>query len=72
MKITVKVKPNAKQSKITQNEEGIWIIHLKSPPIDGKANQELISLIAKQFKVTKSQVTIKSGFSGKNKVIEIL
>lgn len=71
MKITVKVKPNAKQSKIEQNSEGIWIIHLKSPPVDGKANKELISVIAKQFNVTKSQVTIKSGLSNKNKVIEI-
>lgn len=72
MKITVKVKPNSKQSKIEQNSEGIWIIHLKSPPVDGKANEELISLLAKQFKVTKSQVTIKSGLSSKNKVIEIV
>lgn len=72
MKITVKVKPNSKQSKIEQNSEGIWIINLKSPPVDGKANKELISLIAKQFKVTKSQVTIKSGLSNKNKVIEII
>lgn len=72
MKITVKVKPNSKQSKITQNDEGIWMINLKSPPVDGKANQELITLLAKQFKVKKSQVIIKLGLSSKNKVIEII
>ncbi|WP_017295149.1 DUF167 family protein [Geminocystis herdmanii] len=72
MKITVKVKPNSSQSKITQNSEGIWIINLKSPPVDGKANEELISLLAKQFKVKKSQVIIKLGLSSKNKVIEII
>ncbi|BAQ63867.1 DUF167 domain-containing protein [Geminocystis sp. NIES-3709] len=72
MKINVKVKPNSKQQKIEENNEGVWIINLKSPPVDGKANQELISLIAKQFKVKKSQVNIKSGLSSQHKVIEII
>lgn len=71
MKITVQVKPNTKQQKIEITKEGIWIINLKSPPVNGKANQELVSLIAKELKVTKSQVTIKSGLSNKKKVIEI-
>lgn len=39
MKISVKVKPKSKQQKIEQNPEGIWIINLKSAPINGKANQ---------------------------------
>ncbi|NCO74461.1 MAG: DUF167 domain-containing protein [Cyanobacteria bacterium] len=71
MKISVKVKPKSKQQKIEQNPEGVWIIHLKSPPIDGKANQELIKVIADKFKVKKSQVIIKSGLSSHNKIIEI-
>ncbi|WP_373480951.1 DUF167 domain-containing protein [Geminocystis sp.] len=71
MKISVKVKPKSKQQKIEQNVEGIWIINLKSPPIDGKANQELIKIIAEKFKVKKSQVIIKSGLSSQNKIIEI-
>ena len=71
MKISVKVKPKSKQQKIEQNPEGVWIIHLKSPPIDGKANQELIKVIADKFKVKKSQVIIKAGLSSHNKIIEI-
>ena len=71
MKIQVKVKPNSKQQKIKQSEDGTWIIRLKSPPVDGKANQELIKLLAKKFNVKKSEITIKSGLSAKNKLIEI-
>jgi uncharacterized protein len=71
VKISVKVKPNSKQQKIVHSDEGTWIIHLKSPPIDGKANQELIELLAKQFKIAKSQISIKSGLSSKIKLIEI-
>jgi uncharacterized protein len=71
MKISVKVKPKSKRQKIEQNSEGVWIIHLKSAPIDGKANQELINIIAQEFKVKKMQVTIKSGLSNQKKIIEI-
>lgn len=71
MKIKVKVKPNSKQQKIEKTADGSLIVRLKSPPIDGKANNELIELLAKQFKVSKSEITIYTGLSSKNKLIEI-
>ncbi|MBL1208304.1 DUF167 domain-containing protein [Geminocystis sp. GBBB08] len=71
MKINVKVKPKSKQQKIEKNPEGIRIIHLKSAPIDGKANQELREIIAQKFKIKKAQITIKHGLSSHNKVIQI-
>ena len=69
--IAVKVKPNSQQQKITEVEDGSLIVHLKSPPVDGKANQELIKLLAKKYKVPKSQITIKSGITSKNKLIDL-
>lgn len=46
-------------------------VHLKSPPVDGKANEELIKILAKKFNVTKSDIRIKSGLSSRQKLIEI-
>lgn len=71
MKKAVKVKPNAKQSKVVYAEDGSLIVYLKSPPVDGKANQELIALLAKEFKVTKQAVRIKSGAGSRQKIVEI-
>ncbi|MEG4799540.1 DUF167 domain-containing protein [Microcoleus sp. ARI1-B5] len=68
---TVKVKPNSKQQSIEEQPDGSLTVHLKSPPVDGKANQELIVLLAKKFKVPKSAIAIKSGFSSKHKLVEI-
>lgn len=68
---TVKVKPNSKQQSIEEQPDGSLTIHLKSPPVEGKANQELIMLLAKKFKVPKSAIGIKSGFSSRNKLVEI-
>jgi len=68
---TVKVKPNSKQQSIEEQPDGSLTVHLKSPPVDGKANQELIMLLAKKFKVPKSAIAIKSGLSSKHKLVEI-
>jgi uncharacterized protein len=69
--IQVKVKPNAKVSALEHTEDGTWLARIKSPPVDGKANQELISLVAEQFGVRKSAVTIKSGASARMKLVQI-
>lgn len=69
--LTVKVKPNSKQQSIEEQPDGSLKVHLKSPPVDGKANQELIVLLAKKLKVPKSAIAIKSGLSSKHKLVEI-
>ena len=71
MKKQVKVKPNSKKQSIEELEDGSLMIHLKSPPVDGKANKELIELLAKKFAVPKAKISIKSGLSSKIKLIEI-
>lgn len=69
--IEVKVKPNARASLLQQDETGAWLAQLRSPPVDGKANAELIDLVAHHFGCRKSQVTIKSGASGRRKLVKI-
>ncbi|MFM5892259.1 MAG: DUF167 domain-containing protein [Dolichospermum sp.] len=71
MQKRVKVKPNSQQQKIEELADGSLNIHLKSPPIDGKANEELIKLLAKKFDVPKSSIQIKSGVTSRQKLIEI-
>lgn len=71
LKIKLKVKPYSRQQKIDRAADESLIVYLKSPPIDGKANQELIKLLAEYYQVTKAQIKIKSGFSAKHKIIEI-
>jgi uncharacterized protein (TIGR00251 family) len=69
--ISIKVKPNARTSSLEESEQGVWYAQLKSPPVDGKANAELIALVAKHFGCKKADVTIKSGASGRNKIVSI-
>ena len=49
----VRVKPNAKQSALTEAADGSLIARLTAPPVEGKANQELIALLARTYGVPK-------------------
>lgn len=47
-------------------------IGVKSKPIKGEANKEIIKKLAKHFRVSSSSVTIRSGQKTKKKIVEIL
>lgn len=69
--LEVKVKPNARQSSLECVNGKEWVASLRSPPVDGKANAELIALVAAHFKCSKSAVSIKAGASGRRKLLQI-
>ncbi len=70
MKYNIKVKPGSKKEKVEISSTGltVWI---KEQPEKGKANNGVIQALKKYFKVPKSNIQIISGFTSKNKVIEI-
>lgn len=69
--IEVKVKPGAELSALQQDETGAWFAQLRSPPSQGKANAELIALVAKRFGCRRSAVSIKRGASSRLKLVKI-
>jgi len=71
MKIQVKVKPSSRTEELSR-EGASFIVQVKEPPKEGKANQAVVRLLAEHFGVPRSRVRILSGFKSRNKVIEIL
>ena len=69
--LQVRVKPGARTSQLEEQPDGSWCAHLKSPPVDGKANAELVALVAKRFGVGRSAVTIKVGAGARLKLVRI-
>ena len=70
-RLSVRVKPGSRVSQlIDQGDGGTWLARVKSQPVDGKANEELRALIANEFGLRKTQVSIRSGASGRAKVVE--
>ncbi len=69
--LRVKVKPGSRVDALEALADGSYVARVKAPPVDGKANAAVIELVAEHFGVRKSQVTIKSGASGRLKLISI-
>jgi uncharacterized protein (TIGR00251 family) len=69
--IQVKVKPNSRASTLEQGSDGVWLARLKAPPVDGKANAELVGLIADRFGCRKADVVIRSGAGARMKLVRI-
>jgi len=63
--IKLLVVPNSRSQCIELGDEGI-MIRLKSPPVKGKANDELVKFLKK---LLKKPVSIVSGFTSREKVI---
>jgi hypothetical protein len=71
MILQVKVKPRSRTSGLEQLPDGTWLARLKSPPVDGKANSELVTLIAERFRCPKASVSIRAGASGRLKIVRV-
>ena len=71
MKIQVKVKPGSKTEELSREGDS-FIVKVKEPPKEGRANQAVIKLLAQHFGVPQSQVRIISGFRSRNKVIDVV
>jgi len=70
MKVKVKVIANSSRQEVKE-ENGILKVHLKSIPMKGKANEELIEVLAENFKVKKNRINILKGHKSNIKEIEI-
>lgn len=71
MRINIYVQPGAKKSSFEGEFNDNLKIKIKSPPLDGKANEELISFISEKLGLVKKQVKLISGEKSRYKVIEI-
>jgi uncharacterized protein len=71
-RLTVRLQPRASRDEVLGwNEAGALRVRVKAPPVDGEANKAMIQLLAKQLGVPKGQITLVSGATARNKIVEI-
>ncbi len=71
MILAVKVFPRSGKSELIPISATEFKAYLKSSPEKGKANMELVKLLAKHFDVARNEIFIKSGQTSHTKLIEI-
>ena len=69
--LKVKVKPGAREEALTQLADGSWQASVKAPPVDGKANAALIALLAREWRLPKTSLSLESGATQRLKRIHI-
>ncbi len=71
MRISVRVKPGTKgATRLEKQEGGSYVAFLHARAHDGEANKALLELVAKEFKIAKTQIVIVSGAKSRGKVLE--
>ncbi|MDP3790957.1 MAG: DUF167 domain-containing protein [Candidatus Omnitrophota bacterium] len=72
MKISVRVKPNAKKDKVEKISEDEYVVFVKAKPRDGKANYAVREALADHFDIARSRVVLITGEKSKKKIFSII
>lgn len=67
----VRIIPRSSRNEISGREDSVYRIKVTSPPVDGKANKALITLLSKKINIPKKDIQIVSGEKSRNKRIRI-
>ena len=71
MILRIKVKAGARANQLSKDADGNFLLKVKAPPVDGKANEEVIRFLSEALKIPKSLITIESGFTNPHKKLRI-
>ena len=68
---TIRVQPRARRNAIVGELGDALKIALTAPPVDGRANEACVEFFAGLLGLPRSSITIASGQSSRNKVVQI-
>jgi|EndMetStandDraft_9_1072997.scaffolds.fasta_scaffold498377_1 uncharacterized protein (TIGR00251 family) len=71
MILQVKVIPNSRKSCLESFQGDVLKVRIKAPPINGKANAELIEFLSEVLRLSKTKIRILSGQTSRLKKLEI-
>lgn len=71
MRITVRVKTNARKNVVEAVDATTLLVHVTAPPVEGRANERIIELLSEYLRKPKRSISIVRGLKSKEKIIEI-
>ncbi len=71
MRLTIRVKPNSRSIAVKEMGERELLVNLTAPPVEGKANDQLVEVLSGHFGKPKRCITILRGETSKIKIVEI-
>lgn len=68
-RIRVWIQPGAKKSQLAGPYQGSLKIRIQAPPVENKANRELIGFLARMLGVKPNRISLESGKTVRKKTI---
>lgn len=68
----MQAKPSSREERVEKTDEAHFVVAVKEPPVEGRANAAIIRALAEHFGVATSCVRIVSGHTSRQKVVEII
>jgi uncharacterized protein (TIGR00251 family) len=68
-RISLQVHPNAARNEIVSFNSGVLGVKIAAPPVQGKANKELIAFLSEVTGVSKSHISILKGGAARHKLV---
>jgi uncharacterized protein (TIGR00251 family) len=70
LRIRVRVHAGARVEKTEEREDEVHV-WVKAPPVDGRANESVVTVLAALYSVRKSAVRLVSGHTSRSKVFDV-
>ena len=70
-RLRIRVSPGARTTELVGRQGEAWKVRVAAPPDRGRANHAVLKLLADRLRVGRDELTLVSGASGKDKVVEL-
>jgi uncharacterized protein (TIGR00251 family) len=70
-RIAVRVQPRARRDELAGERGGALLVRVTAPPVEGRANDAVRKLLAKQLGVAPGRISVVRGASGRDKIVEV-
>lgn len=71
MKLFVTVKPGAKGERVEKVDDTHFRVSVKAPPREGEANEAVLRVLARHFRLPQIRFALLGGHASRNKIIEL-
>lgn len=71
MRVSVKTKPRSSVERVERIDEKNFVVQVREPAADGRANEAVISALARFLKVPPSRIRLVSGARARHKIVDI-
>lgn len=72
IRLSVRLTPRGGRDRVEGVRDGVLLVRVAAPPVDGAANEALVRLLARELEVPSGSVRLVGGAASRHKVVEVI